>query len=986
MLGIPMLGKEILVDKMEDSSSKDNNVMNSESKLNRLFINWTSLTPLHEKSFFLKHRFGSPRLLSKSVPRRNKSLFQYKINRSLNFDLVSSRKHSWSKSPNSSLDDGDHSFNKDKSLRDLSRSAKIMRALSSDHNLLRHRNMSIKRSLNFDLTPSPEKSNSIDSNSHMDSINVTLSSSATSSSLLGEFMKLETNSSNSTANSALESMDENQNQTPQQNRKMIKISNNRTSDAKENVSESESSCSTSSFQSPKDNIDNMLCMTQTPDLQCLKRDNRSRAFNCVIIASTPRNLFQEFDQNEDNRPCTPENIMRLIPQSISSIKKSHKKEKLYCHEEESLTRQINVSVRKKFHTNIQIESLETDVFTNASCSIASITKSLKKNKSVKKTLIYDLDDKLVDTTSGFDDDAQWKTASRKNDLPEDRSNKTESAKVGDIDSIDCEKSKEDSDSIHFGSHNSEEENCSNENSCDKEVQQPSLQEDSVNICRVNASNENREVSTKSNSPASQSSNGAATPENSFNILEHVFTESIKKSHKKIKHENRKALFKTKSLHEKIAAEPETTAQDTYNNDQCEDIKNKTMDTSSSPNSNRPSTPENINSSRLLLPLFNSIKKSHKKDKLGKKIYSFSKSYKYENLTNTNKISRRNKSLRLKESPDILGSNKRKKSKSMSLLSNTCKSQSLEYKDASDEYKDASDEFKIYTPIKKVPLSLFTVTNCADETSQEYPIQTSKEINCSRCVTPVIHYSEKLRESNDLISKKCANIKQFVTDECVLKDKSADTINLKNKNGRSSPLHKSTTELLDNVNSIKKSHKKDKHDRSVRRRRVLGKKQSYTKESRNGNVASNVKVLEEHASLPFKSLNVDNHCAEMEIYSNILDEKQNKSYNEIVQGSPQPSTSQANDSFENATNIEQSELLSTTPSNDVNAINFIKVLHTTSIKKSHRKERDDNAQAKYILMSEEHELSDDGSIFNEDDRLNLTESFGLCQDSDDEMIN
>lgn len=312
-----MLGKEI-AKKMENGNNQDNNnVMNSESKHN-FFINWA---PLNEKKFFLKHRYGSSRVLSKSVPRRNKSLFRYKINRSLNFDVIGSRKNSWSKSLNSSLDDGDDSF-KNKSLRDLSRSAKIMRALSLDQNLFR--NMSIKRSLNFDSTPSPEKSNSIGSSSHTDSINITLSNSTTSSSLLGEFLKLDTNSSNSTANSTLESMDENQNQTPQQNRKMIKISNDRISDTKEN--ESRSSCSTSLFRSsPKDNIGNMICMTQTPDLQCSKRNNRSRAVNYVIIASTPRNLFQEFDQNEDNRPCTPENVMRLIPQSISSIKKSHKK-------------------------------------------------------------------------------------------------------------------------------------------------------------------------------------------------------------------------------------------------------------------------------------------------------------------------------------------------------------------------------------------------------------------------------------------------------------------------------------------------------------------------------------------------------------------------------------------------------------------------------------------------------------------------------------
>lgn len=618
-----------------------------------------------------------------------------------------------------------------------------------------------------------------------------------------------------------------------------------------------------------------------------------------------------------------------------------------------------------------MESLETDVFTNASCSNTSVTESQKKKKNVKKTLIYDLDDEVIDATSGFDDDGtQWKTASRKNALSEDRSNETEIIKIQDSYSVDCEESNEASSSTHFESCNSKEKNCSNENSCDEKVHQPSLQEESLNICGANATNENREVSAESNSSASQSCNGAATPENNFNILERVFTESIKKSHKKIKHENRKALFK--SLHEQESTtELGITTQDTYNNDQCEDIKNKTTDavyTPRSQNSNRPSTPENINSSRLLLPSFNSIKKSHKKDKLGKKVYNFSKSYK--DLTNTNKISSRNKSLRLKESPDILGSNKRKKSKDISLQSDTCKSPSW-------ECRESSDEFKIYTPIKNVSSSLFTSCIYTDKTQEDSIQMTSTEINCSRCITPVICYSKKLKESNDSISEECADV-------CVSKDEPARTINLKNKNGRSTPIHMSTTELLDDVNSIKKSHKKDKHDRSVHKRRVLRKKlytEQLHKENRSGNVANNVKVLEEHTSLPFKSLNVDNYSAEMEIYSDILDEKQNKS--NTVQDSPQPSTSQAN---ENGTNMEKSKLLSTTPSNDVNAANFVKVLHATSIKKSHRKERDDNAQAKYILMSEEHELSDDGSIFNDDDRLNFIESYGLRQDSDDEMIN
>lgn len=312
-----MLENQLLAKTM-NNDNKDNN-LNPESE-HKLFIN---LTPLDNSRFFLKRQFRSSRVLSKSVPLKSTSLLRHRMNRSLNFDISSPRKDNLLKYSSSYLDID--SFDTGKSLRDLSRSAKIMRALSFNRDSLYHRNMNIKKSLNFDSSPSPQKTNNFDMGSPADSI------TDTSSSILDKSLRLDSSSSDSVASSmlvaSLESIDENQNRTPQQNRKIAKMSSSRRINIEEDVNKSgSSSCSTSSLRSNlKEKIDNIVHTSQTPDLQSFKRQNRSRALGCNIVASTPRNLSQEFNQNEHNRSHTPDNMMHLIPESMSAIKKSHKK-------------------------------------------------------------------------------------------------------------------------------------------------------------------------------------------------------------------------------------------------------------------------------------------------------------------------------------------------------------------------------------------------------------------------------------------------------------------------------------------------------------------------------------------------------------------------------------------------------------------------------------------------------------------------------------
>jgi len=311
-----MLGSQTIDAKANDNKKRDNdNTCNPEVE-HKMIINWT---PPDEKKFLLKRRFVSPRMLSKSVPRRNMNLFQYRMSRSLNCDVINSGNNTWHKSPNSSFD----SSSDKSSPRDLSRSAKIMRALSLNRSLIRHhKNINIKKSLNFDSPPSPKKSSHFNGSPHNDAVSVDTSASPTFEKLLS----YDTSSLGSVSSSVLissDSIDENQNQTPQKSRKVAKISNG-TSDTKENQNNlSESSSSTSLLRSNlKDRIDNILNIVQTPDLQSFKRE-RSKTQGCV--ASTPRNLFQEFNQDECNRPLTPENIMHLLPENMSAIKKSHKK-------------------------------------------------------------------------------------------------------------------------------------------------------------------------------------------------------------------------------------------------------------------------------------------------------------------------------------------------------------------------------------------------------------------------------------------------------------------------------------------------------------------------------------------------------------------------------------------------------------------------------------------------------------------------------------
>lgn len=288
--------------KMKGSNNK-NNVLNAEHDM----IIMTS--PTEEK--FLPYPFKLPRVSINQHPRKNRFRFPYKMgNKSPFLDISTDNSlHS----PNSNLDYDSCIY---KSIRILSRSAKIMRALSSTSSSFRHKDVGIRKLLNFDSTPSPKENSNYENSS---SINTDTPSSTLNSSL--------TDSTDSNV-PTVESIDENQNQTPQQKRrKHFKMSNNRI-DIRENMCIGSRTFYLMSLlekelkERTNKDANNEISFHPFCSFNPFNNgSNRSR----VIIASTPRNLSQEFDQEIQDRPHTPENVINVIPESISAIKKSHKK-------------------------------------------------------------------------------------------------------------------------------------------------------------------------------------------------------------------------------------------------------------------------------------------------------------------------------------------------------------------------------------------------------------------------------------------------------------------------------------------------------------------------------------------------------------------------------------------------------------------------------------------------------------------------------------
>ncbi|XP_017795802.1 PREDICTED: uncharacterized protein LOC108577197 [Habropoda laboriosa] len=935
--------------KMNSDESKGDYAICNSKLDNKCFIAWS---PLEENKCLFKHRYVS---CSRSVPRKSKRFIRYKINRSLNFDATVHN----SSSENSSFEENKH----------LTRSAKIMRALDFNSSPAYYGKTKIKKSLNFNLTPSPKRFTPV-----RKSIRKSLSLNFNSLlSVPNKFLNYDDNPSDS-ANSSLifsssESIDENQNETPlQQDTKEHEMLHYSTPNAKLSR---KSQCS-ASFRPLlrsrlKETIDNIVYVTATPTSQSLKRiKNRSKCTNDIGM-NTSRNLFYEFYDKDDDRPCTPENVICIIPESMSAIKRSHKKERSSRWSDRcvtqfpsSFTNDEDVLQNRKHVDPLQDSKSNVNLHTN-------------KNSNCKELALSRSEDDMSDTGSLFD------YTEEQENVVEESKNIFENIKV---------KTEENAESF------SEIEDLSKND----------LLQDSNSTNANNLSNRNidliaddkRSVTPELVAEVALELQKSVTPENHINILERIAKDSIKNSHKKLKDTNKRRLFSPKVLQGKLeAAEEQGGTRCWQNFEQHEDIQDNKIPVEQNYldvlRGERSCTPEKVNSSRLLLTQFSSVKKSHKKDKHNKILSGFLKRQEYFNkdmelvkickhkgfnsdYTSECKGSAEDFSSDLDVSTNIedsafsvvhvdantsldkLSPSKRKKSLDISADYETSVSCNSEL----EECDTSKEEFKIFTPLKRKRSLIASAA--AKEHLNFYGIPSVKielaenvvaDISLSRCLTPVPNFQSNYvqTDGNNIIKVIKANNDNNDSDD----NNGGETHDYGSNDttGRSTPRNMSTTELYVNLDSIKKSHKKNKRGNSSRKGLNLFRNNFCTEEENEMSTECTESAMHSASEL-----------SNNDITSKSINDKS------IDYDSTDDSTSLVViDNEKCASTSMENELLNTTPPNCLKTKSYIRLIQDTSIKRSHKKVRD---QKKQEITIETDELSDDGSIFGEEEKLDCTQ--------------
>lgn len=485
-----------------------------------------------------------------------------------------------------------------------------------------------------------------------------------------------------------------------------------------------------------------------------------------------------------------------------------------------------------------------------------------------------------------------------------------------------------------------------------------------------------------------------TPENDINVLRSLAKDSIKKSRSKSKSDNRRKLFSPKVLQCKVEV---TGEEDTKCWQDVKQEENPEDDRTVSQQNNhleRACTPENINSSRLLLSQYSSIKKSHRKDKHNKIVSGFLKRQEYFNkeidFVRDNEIKAQsddgrpeyNKSVESLSSEfdtvtnmhdstssvthadetasfNRLSPNKRKIPLDVSLDRDThnvsCDSE-LQESDAS-----AAEEFKIFTPLKRkrslipsaVKENYYDLPLGKDEISDE----VVENISLSRCLTPVLsfhdNYTTRHADENSLAAVKLESsiASEEVPTEIHDCDDSGDTT------GRLTPRNMSTVELYSNLDSIKKSHKKNKRENCSRKSFKLVRNNCYDEES--------LAVSKNIENDTYDKLESSDDCI------GLYDTNKSIDHDDIDIDIDIERSAGSRASDENLASTSTEKLLrNVTPPNSLKTRNYIKLLRETSIKRSHKKVRN---QKKYeLLTAEANDLSDDGSIFGDEEKLVLTE--------------
>ncbi|XP_050575372.1 uncharacterized protein LOC126915066 [Bombus affinis] len=926
--------------KMNIDKTKENYEMDQ-----KCFIAWS---PLEKKDFSFKHRYIT---CSRSVPHKSKRLAKYRLSRSLNFDASVCN----SNSENSSFEEDKH----------LSRSAKIMRALNFNSSPSYYGKTKIKKSLNFNLTPSPKSFRHVKKGIRK-SLSLNFNSPL---SVPNKYLSLNDNPSDS-ANSSLlfsssDSIDENQNETPlQQSTKEHEMLHYSTPNAKYTR---KSSCHSATFtpllrSRLKETIDNIVYVAATPNSQSLKRVKGRTKYTNNITMNTSRNLLHEFHDKDDSRSCTPKNLICIIPESMSAIKRSHKKERS-SRRSDGYTTQFTDSFVKN-------ESILQDRFSRYSKQIDPIFQDSRSdieqcaNRSSNELVLSHSEDDMSDTGSLFDyTEEQKHIFEESKNVSEWKSNYT--SVIPKIDKFDGKVKLEENVDCFSRADTSNRSDIDASNSCNE---------------NIDLANGGRSVTPEPVKETVSESQKSVTPENRINILQTIGKDSIKKSHKKIKDNNKRRLFSPKVLQDNVeATEKQENGKCSENIEQYESTEeNKISIEVNNPDvsrDERSSTPDKVSSSRLLLSQFSSVKKSHKKDKHNKILCGFLKRQEYFNkdmdLVTNNKYEQRTfndemsecknsiedfrsdldvvrniedstslvASASLSSSLDKLSPSKRKKAQNIS----PDREKNVSYDFELQELDRSKEEFKIFTPLKrKRSLFAFTVakeyTHFYDLTSEknERPDDTVASICFSRCLTPVLNFPNSCvkSEKDDIITKSDDNADNGNVEEVY--DSNCDSNDV---TGRLTPRNMSTTELYPNLDSIKKSHKKNKRGNSSRK--------SFNAMKNNHSMDEKHETsIESVANEMYNPLEFSNDCV-------IADDAINKAiYDKSDDNQNCPSTS--------AENISPTM----TPPNYLKTKAYMKLLQETSIKRSHKKNRNKRKQE---LVVDTNELSDDGSIFGDEEK-------------------
>ncbi|XP_033349597.1 uncharacterized protein LOC117233414 [Bombus vosnesenskii] len=920
----------------------------------KCFIAWS---PLEKNDFSFKHRYIT---CSRSVPHKSKRLAKYRLSRSLNFDASACN----SNSENSSFEEDKH----------LSRSAKIMRALNFNSSPSYYGKTKIKKSLNFNLTPSP-KSFRHAKKGIRKSLSLNFSSPL---SVPNKFLNLNDNPSES-ANSTLlfsssDSIDENQNETPlQQSTKEHEMLHYSTPNAKYTR---KSSCHSASFtpllrSRLKETIDNIVYVAATPNSQSLKRVKGRTKYTNNITMNTSRNLLHEFHDKDDNRSCTPKNLICIIPESMSAIKRSHKKERS-SRRSDGYTTQFTDSFVKN-------ESVLQDRFSQYSKQIDQFQDSRSDieqcaNRSSNELVLSHSEDDMSDTGSLFDyTEEQKHIFEESKKVSEWKSNYT--SVIPKIDKFDVKVKLEESADSFSRADTPDRSNM-----------------DASNLCNENIDLAGRSVTPEPVKETVSESQKSVTPENRINILQTISKDSIKKSHKKIKDNNKRRLFSPKVLQDKLdAMEKQENAKCSENFEQYESTEeNKISVEVNNPDvsrDERSSTPDKVSSSRLLLSQFSSVKKSHKKDKHNKILCGFLKRQEYFNkdmdLVTNNKYEQRTfndeisecknsiedfpsdldvvrniedstslvASASLSSSLDKLSPSKRKKPQNIPLDHE----KNVSYDFELQELDTSKEEFKIFTPLKR-KRSLFAFT-VAKEYTHFYDLASEKNersddtvgsISFSRCLTPVLNFPNSCVkvEKDDIITKSDDNADNGNVEEVY--DSNCDSNDV---TGRLTPRNMSTTELYPNLDSIKKSHKKNKRGNSSRKMFNAMKNNHSIDEKHETS-------LESVANEMYNPLEFSNDCV-------IADDVINKPMYDKSVNNVENLMNHTTDDNQNCPSTSAENISTTvTPPNYLKTKAYMKLLQETSIKRSHKKNRNKRKQE---LVVDTNELSDDGSIFGDEEK-------------------